>query len=97
MNLEERAEQAARNARCTRCHTRLYDNTAGMLVGSYRPVGVRQSVAFQLCGRDAVELREFLNPELADDPDWQKIKAEILGGTDGDRVSGLQDGARAQG
>jgi len=80
--LEERAERAARNARCGRCRRRMLESGTqeGFLTGYYRVMSLRQTVPFQLCGPCGIELREFLNPDLAEDGQFQALKKIILEG-----------------
>lgn len=100
MTLEERAAEAARNARCGRCRRKMLESGTqeGFLTGYYRVMSLRQTVPFQLCGPCGVELREFLNPALAEDGQFQALKKIILEGWSGrEGVQGLQGGEGAAG
>lgn len=81
LTLEERAEQAAENARCQRCEKRIMRDKSAEAMAFLRILvpGLGFKKAVQLCGRCGVDLREFLSPELADDPGFQATKQALLG------------------
>lgn len=93
--MDARAAEAARGARCGRCRELLLESgtAEGFLSGYYRVMALRQTVPFQLCGTCGIGLREYLNPELVTDPEFQQIKDSILEGwARGQGMQGLPDG-----
>lgn len=100
MNLDARAAEAARNARCGRCRKKMLESGTqeGFLTGYYRVMALRQTVPFQLCGPCGIGLREYLNPELTTDPEFQQIKDGIVEGwARAQGMQGLQGGEGAAG
>lgn len=70
----------AKKAICSRCKVQVVESKA--LLGTvflqlYVPaLGVRKRLF--LCGACGIAAREFLHPEIADDPAFQMVKAELL-------------------
>lgn len=69
----------AKQAKCSRCKETVVESkamTGTVMVNYYVPaVGVRQRTI--LCGLCGLLLRELLHPELADNPTYQAVKAEL--------------------
>lgn len=65
---------------CFRCRRNvLADSSAlGMTVGTVETPATGGKLDFVLCGRCGLELKEFIVPALADDPDFPKAKAALL-------------------
>jgi uncharacterized protein with PIN domain len=75
-DLEERAAEAAANARCVRCKDVILDKPSkiGATIVRARCVGTDMEQHVTLCGDCGVELLEFLHPELLVDPEWLASK-----------------------
>lgn len=80
-DLDERAEEAARNATCMRCQVVILGEASavGMVFGRIIvPVtGIQEN--YQLCGKCGLALREFLTPELLQDQHYLGVKTQLLG------------------
>jgi hypothetical protein len=79
-DLDQRAAQAAANARCVRCKEVILDkpSKAGATIVRARCVGTDTEQHVALCGDCGVELLEFLHPELLVDPEWLAGKDALL-------------------
>lgn len=78
--IAERAEELAREARCTRCKTEILaeESAIAAIYGQFRVPVVRRVDHFKLCGMCGFLLREFLVPGVVDDPDYQAAKQELI-------------------
>lgn len=78
-DLPQEVVDLARTALCVRCKAVVADEPSRMgtvLLSYYVPVlGVRERTF--LCGACGLGFREFLNPEMADNPQYLAVKAEL--------------------
>lgn len=81
MTLEERAEQAAKNAKCSRCGVVIMSSPAslGLTTGTVRTSALGTTVGFQLCGGCGLAVREAIWPALLVDPKYLALREELLG------------------
>jgi hypothetical protein len=72
--------ETAKKARCTRCGIQVVESkgmTGTVMINLYVPaLGARERL--MLCGACGLAAREFLHPELVDNPVFQAVKAEFL-------------------
>lgn len=72
--------ETAKKAKCSRCKAVVVEEssvTGTVMVSYYVPaLGVRQRGI--LCGKCGLAFREWLYPELADSPEFQAVKTELL-------------------
>lgn len=72
--------ETAKKARCTRCGIQVVESkgmTGTVMINLYVPaLGARERL--MLCGACGLAAREFLHPELVDNPVFQAVKAELL-------------------
>lgn len=80
--LPQETVDTARQAKCTRCEAVVVDELSvlGVIMVSYYvpALGLRQRAI--LCGACGLLLRELLVPKIVEDPLYQTVKAELLGG-----------------
>ncbi len=71
-DIEQAAEQAAARAQCSRCKTVIMEegSATGAVRGTYKAIALRPEYVqqFKLCGRCGLRLREFLFPEVEQNP-----------------------------
>lgn len=72
--------EVAKTALCCRCGVQVVESkavTGTVLLNLYVPALGQRERLFT-CGACGLALREFLHPELADDPVFQFVKRELL-------------------
>lgn len=76
---EERARQLAADLKCGRCGAVILDSLSavGAVTGQYRAVAIGVVIPFTLCGMCGLRLREFLCPEVTDDPQYQALRDSL--------------------
>jgi len=79
-SLDERAEEAAENAQCTRCGVIILQDTSssGVVFGRIMVPLLRVTHTYQLCGKCGLALREFVFPALQSDPHFLEVKRRLL-------------------
>ena len=79
-DLEAEAEAAAERARCTICDVRIMGEKSrdGVLFGRIVGPFLEQPLTFQVCGLCGLKLREFIVPDVLDDPVYVESKATLL-------------------
>lgn len=80
MTLEERAEEAAKKAKCSRCGTVIMQDPGrlGLATGTLRTSALGTTVGFQLCGKCGLVVREAIWPKLLTDPNYLSLRAELM-------------------
>lgn len=81
MPLEENAAKAAAKASCDRCGRTIMETESaiGVVTGYYRAVALGTVSPFSMCGECGLELREFITPQLKEDPVYLGLKRTVQG------------------
>lgn len=71
--------EKAREAKCSRCKATVVDESsiAGIIMVNYYLPSIGSKVRLVLCGACGFGFREYLQPELADDPLYRALQTRL--------------------